>query len=121
MDEAKADESFFAGSQYTSSTNKEVANILEDSDAKPKTEVNKSPAVDLDQAAWGEEDDILSIEDDEPVEAADDGAETGHSEIFIPPTPGTNPISTMLRKNPQNAALQACQGEFRKAAELLKS
>jgi hypothetical protein len=54
--------------------------------------------VDLSEAAWGEEDDILSIEDDEPAETADDGAEqSANSEIFMPPAAGSSSVSAILR------------------------
>lgn len=43
------------------------------------------------------------------------------SGIFVPPSEGANPILEVLRKHPQNAGLHAAAGEFRKAAELLKS
>lgn len=43
------------------------------------------------------------------------------SDIFVPPSAGADPLQNVLRQNPQNAALQAAAGDFRKAAELLKS
>lgn len=43
------------------------------------------------------------------------------SDIFVPPSPGADPLQAMLRQNPQNVALNAAAGEFRKGAELLKS
>lgn len=46
---------------------------------------------------------------------------TDSSDIFVPPAPGADPLLAVLRQNPQSAALQASAGEFRKAAELLKS
>lgn len=121
LDESKADEVFFEAS---SSTNKEVANILDD--APSQTEKTKvETKVTIDDAAWGEDDD-LDIDDEINANAGgddmlDDGSGAADNDIFVPPSPGADPVQALLRQNPQNAALHAAAGEFRKAAELLKS
>ena len=86
----------------------------------------------MDEAAWGDDDDDddLGLDDDDDDEeekrdgddgapGADDGDED--SEIFIPPTPGQDPLQAALRKNPTNAALNATAGDFLRALECLKN
>ena len=46
---------------------------------------------------------------------------TTENDIYVPPQPGVDPMLSLLRKNPSSAALNAAHGDFRKAAELLKS
>lgn len=118
MEEGKEDK-FFEANEFSSSTNKEVANILDKAVAKPAQEANK---VKIEEADWGGDDNEIEIEDDEVVEEANTEIDKENgSDIFVPPSPGPDPLFQCLRQNPQNAALNACLGEFRKAAELLKS
>jgi coatomer protein complex subunit alpha (xenin) len=121
LDESKADEHFFEGAH---STNKEVANILDA--AGPQVQEKKTEVkVEIDEAAWGDEDD-LGIDDE--INAANESnpldseaQAQADSNIFVPPSEGANPMIAVLRQHPQNAGLHASAGEFRKAAELLKS
>lgn len=48
-------------------------------------------------------------------------AQDQDSDIFVPPQPGADPLAAIVRANPNNAAVQAATGDFKKAAELLKS
>ena len=43
------------------------------------------------------------------------------SDIFVPPSPGPDPYSAILKKNPTNVALNAANGFFEKGLELLKN
>jgi hypothetical protein len=107
-----------------------VANILdakggpESQAQKPATEVN------IEDAAWGDDEDELDIEDDAAgsgtvAEAPNDGGETldenTESDIFVPPSPGPDPYQAILKKNPTNVALNVAYGDFDKGLELLKS
>jgi len=89
LDESKADEVFFEAS---SSTNKEVANILDDN-AQNQTEKTKvETKVTIDEAAWGEDDD-LDIDDEINANAGgddilDNGSGAADNDIFVPPSPG---------------------------------
>lgn len=42
------------------------------------------------------------------------------SDIFVPPSHGSDPIMQALKKNPQNVGLHIAAGEFSKALELLR-
>jgi hypothetical protein len=101
LDESKADERFFEAS---TSTNKEVANIL-DTQATNETLESKQPAkVKLDEAAWGEEDD-LDIDDeimggDANTNVDVDSSMPGDNDIFVPASPGADPLLAVLRQNP---------------------
>lgn len=106
-----------------STTNREVANILDSDPTQKVTETKPEPAVKIDDAAWGEDDEI-EIDDDvggDDVDISAGGAESQQSDIFVPPQPGPDTLKAVVAKNPQNAALQAAAGEFRRAAEILKS
>lgn len=124
-----ADEQFFDSNQFGSS-NKEVANILEAKGGaeaqrqKPATEVN------IEEAAWGDDEDDLDIEDDTAGQTAVGGTPNDADEavgddqdsgIFVPPSPGPDPYQAILKKNPTNVALNAACGDFEKGLELLKS
>lgn len=100
LDTAKADESFFAQADFAGSTNKEVASILDK--AEPKAEDKTHAPVDLNEADWGEEDD-LGIEDDDVEMPGDDTPID--TDIFVPPAAGADPMLAILRQNPQSAAL----------------
>jgi len=79
--------------------------------------------VNLEEAAWGGDDDDLDI-DDEIMALNSDNAvniDTTESDIYVPPQPGVDPMLNILRMNPNSAVLHAAHGDFRKAAELLKS
>ena len=82
-----------------------MANILdakggnESQARKPATEVN------IDDAAWGDDEDDLDIEDDTAgqgtiADTANDGGETladsTESDIFVPPSPGPDPYRAIL-------------------------
>lgn len=98
LDESKADEVFFEAS---SSTNKEVANILDDN-AQNQTEKTKvETKVTIDEAAWGEDDD-LDIDDEINANAGgddilDNGSGAADNDIFVPPSPGADPVQALLR------------------------
>lgn len=51
-----------------------------------------------------------------------DGAGDGEtfSDIFVPPSPGADPLTQALKKNPQSVGLHVATGEFSKALDLLK-
>jgi hypothetical protein len=44
----------------------------------------------------------------------------GDNDIFVPPSPGADPLAQALKKNPQSVGLHVATGEFRKAMDLLK-
>lgn len=107
LDENNADKQFFDSNEFAS-TNKEVDNILRSADtteaSKPKTETK----VNIEEAKWGEDDDSLGSLDEEleaqgatvgSAAAGEDGAaaEEVESDIFVPPSPGADPYSTILR------------------------
>jgi len=57
--------------------------------------------VKIEEADWGGEDDDIALEDDDVVEEA--GEETGvenAGDIFVPPSPGPDPLLQCLRQNP---------------------
>ena len=126
LDEENANANFFDSSEFGTTTNKEVANILDkggnaQEKATPKAEVN------IDQAAWGDDEDDLDIGDDvgSPAvggtEAGETVEDTVESDIFVPPSPGPDPYQAILKKNPTNAALNVACGDFEKGLELLKN
>ena len=97
LEEGKEDK-FFEANEFSSSTNKEVANILDKAVAKPAQEATK---VKIEEADWGGDDDEIQIEDDDVVDEAgtEINAENG-SDIFVPPSPGPDPLFQCLRQNP---------------------
>ena len=126
LDEENANANFFDSSEFGTTTNKEVANILDkggnvEAKAAPKAEVN------IEEAAWGDDEDDLDIEDagESPAGGATGDGEieidTVESDIFVPPSPGPDPFQAILKKNPTNVALNAACGEFEKGLELLKN
>ncbi len=97
LEEGKEDK-FFEANEFSSSTNKEVASILDKAVVKPAQETNK---VKIEEADWGGDDDEIALEDDEVVDEAttEIGAEND-SDIFVPPSPGPDPLFQCLRQNP---------------------
>lgn len=89
------------------SSNKEVANILDAPESKSAEKKNETK-VNIDEAAWGEEDD-LDIDDDimgdTQGDQMGDAPATEDSDIFVPPSPGADPLLAVLRQNPQSAPL----------------
>lgn len=119
LDEKQTDN--FFDSEFTSS-NKEVANILDKENAGTASQGTAAVAVNLEDAAWGDDD--LDIEDDIVADADEpDAAGFAHesSDIFVPPSPGPDPILAMVRACPMNVAVNVAAGNFPKALELLKT
>ena len=129
LDEQGANDAFFGNNEFGSTSNKQVANILESSErTKSAAEQTKQeqPKVNLDDAAWGDDDDDddLGFGDDEAKSGeeetkGDQAADEEESEIFIPPTPGSDPILEIQKQNPTNAAINAVAGDFLRALECL--
>lgn len=92
LDEKQADNAFF-DSDFSSS-NKEVASILDKETAGPEQQdLTAAAAVNLDEADWGNDD--LDIDDELMAEAEQiQTEETGgmESDIFVPPSPGPDPL-----------------------------
>ena len=73
--------------------------------AGPTKAAAQEPKVKIDEANWGEDDDSLGSLDDEveaqaatePAAGGDSGAAVEEPEIFVPPAPGADPYSTLLR------------------------
>ena len=90
----------------------------EDSESlKPKAEEQK---VKLEEANWDGDESLGSLDDeadamptpDSAAGAGDSGAPVEDPEIFVPPSPGADPYSNILRQNPTNAALNVAVGDF---------
>ena len=97
MEEGKEDK-FFETNEFSSSTNKEIASILDKTVTKPAQEAVK---VKIEEADWGGDDDEIALEDDDVVDEAGEeiGGENG-GDIFVPPSPGPDPLLQCLRQNP---------------------
>lgn len=67
LDDDEADKIFIEKTAMASTTNKEVANILDTAAKQNSTETKAEPQVKIDDAAWGEDDDI-EIEDEVAVD-----------------------------------------------------
>ena len=97
LDESKADERFF---ETSGSTNKEVANILDSNSQSEAPQTSQQPQVKLEEAAWGEEeeldidDDIMGADSNAMTEGTDQQAD---SDIFVPPSAGADPLLQVLR------------------------
>lgn len=83
----------------------------------------------MDQAKWGDEDDIDIDDELMQDEAANDTVDTTQqnnhthqeeSDIFVPPSSGADQVALAVRKYPLVAALHVATGDFGKALELLK-
>jgi hypothetical protein len=112
--------SFFEQKDFATTTNKEVASILETAPKTVETAKTQQPKVNLDAAAW--DDNEIEIDDEELVEAAaeetkDSVAEV--SDIFVPPSSGPHSFAATVKKNPLNAGINVAAGQFDKGLELL--
>lgn len=107
LDENNADKQFFDSNEFAS-TNKEVDNILRSADTAEASKPKAETKVNIEEAKWGEDDDSLGSLDEEleaqgatagSAAVGEDGAaaEEVESDIFVPPSPGADPYSTILR------------------------
>lgn len=124
---ADLDDLFFDSQEYHTS-NKQVANILQDTAVKEDTQQEIIEEANIDGAEWGGDDDIDidmgadmlgdAAGVDAPLDINDDG--NGFSDIFVPPSSGPDPIQQALKKNPQSIGLHIAAGDFTHALELLQ-
>lgn len=115
---------FFDAKEYHSS-NKQVANILSSQQAEPVSQqVAKSADILADADAWGDDDieieaEMMQNNEDENGRGDEGVAQDQNSDIFVPPSSGSDPLQNSLRKNPNVAALHIALGDFEKGMELL--
>jgi len=114
---------FFEQKEFGTTSNKEVANILETAPKTVEAAKASQPKVSLEAAAWDDneieidEDDMVSPQND--AEETKDGSVETTSEIFVPPSAGSHPFAATVKKNPLNAAINIAAGNFDKGLELL--
>ena len=109
------DDMFFDAKEYHTS-NKQVANILSsepsggttEDGGKKETAVEEATLDNLGDAQWGDDGDAIEIEmDDELIGEANPAtgdplldAENFDADIFVPPSPGPDPLKQALKKHP---------------------
>lgn len=88
----------------------------------------KSADILADADAWGDDDieieaEMMQNNEDENGARGEDGgvaAQDQNSDIFVPPSSGSDPLQNSIRRNPNVAALHIALGDFGKAMELLR-
>jgi hypothetical protein len=117
----KTEDDLFAGE---GSSGKGGSQVGISQQLKPAVVEKAEVVIDTNQN-WGDDDDDISIEDeieDNNAQSNENNQEeSGASGIYIPPQAGVDPLVEVLRKNPQNVALNVAAGDFSKALELLKN
>lgn len=72
----------------------------------------------LEEAAWGDDNDELDIDvedfsnENKNAEETKDTFEDASSGIFVPPSAGSPPLATALQKNPLNVGINVAAGNF---------
>lgn len=119
---------FFDAKEFHTS-NKQVANILSSAETPVAQATSTVAASAVQNAKWGDDDDI-DIDADDLLDANDESGaieelkESMHqdstSDIFVPPSQGADLLAIAVKKHPLVAGLQVAVGDFPKALDLLK-
>ena len=114
--------SFFESKEFATTSNKEVASILETTAKPVETSKTQQTKVSLEEAAWGDNDIEIDEEDLPGSGLNEETKETfaEASDIFVPPSAGTSPLTAILKKNPLNTGINVAAGNFQKGLELLQ-